>query len=275
MGSLSVKAQEQITPYALEVCHNSTTHIIFPNEVAYIDLGSPQIIAATATGAENVVRVKSASEEGFAEQTNMSVITDNGSFYTFCLRYSENPESLSVEMVDFIHNGSSVNRPSNALEVYLEELGEESPKGVQRIMRSIYEGNRRFIKGASSHCFDIQYSLRSIYINEGMLYFNIELRNDSNINFDIDYTTMKIVDRKVAKRTAMQEQIIEPLRAYNNVTRIEGKGRERVIFALKKFTIPNDKNLIIELHERDGGRHQRIKIRNREILNARTISKLK
>ena len=32
-----------------------------------------------------------------------------------------------VEMCDFIHDGSTVNRPNNAQEIYLKELGSESP----------------------------------------------------------------------------------------------------------------------------------------------------
>ena len=41
-----------------------------------------------------------------------------------------------------------------------------------------------------------------------MLYFHTEIKNQSNVPFDVDYITWKIVDKKVAKRTAVQEQII-------------------------------------------------------------------
>ncbi|MFR9592744.1 MAG: DUF4138 domain-containing protein, partial [Rikenellaceae bacterium] len=120
LGIFAAQAQEEITPYPLEVCHNNTTHIIFPDGVAYVDLGSANLIAGKADGAENVVRVKSANM-GFTEQTNMSVITNNGSFYAFDVVYAERPRTLNVEMVDFIHDGNSVNRPSNALDVHLNE----------------------------------------------------------------------------------------------------------------------------------------------------------
>ena len=48
----------------------------------YVDLGSPNLIAGKADGAENVIRVK-ATVKDFREETNMSVITEDGSFYTF------------------------------------------------------------------------------------------------------------------------------------------------------------------------------------------------
>ena len=48
----------------------------------------------------------------------------------------------------------------------------------------------------------------------------------------------------------MQEQVLEPLRAQNYVTVVHGKQSERTVFALEKFTIPDDKQLVIEVAEK-------------------------
>ncbi len=58
-----------------------------------------------------------------------------------------------------------------------------------------------------------------------MLYFHTELKNTSNIAFDIDYVSFKIVDKEGIKRTAMQEQVLEPLRAQNYVTVVHASSR--------------------------------------------------
>lgn len=71
-----------IPPHALEVCYNKTTHIIFPAEIVYCDLGNENLVAGIADGAKNVLRVKSAFKS-FKQETNLSVITDDGSYYTF------------------------------------------------------------------------------------------------------------------------------------------------------------------------------------------------
>ena len=71
-----------IPPHALEVCYNKTTHIIFPAEITYVDLGNENLVAGIADGAENVLRVKSAFKS-FKQETNLSVITEDGSYYTF------------------------------------------------------------------------------------------------------------------------------------------------------------------------------------------------
>ena len=203
-----------IPPHGLEVTYDKTVHIIFPAEVRYVDLGSPNLIAGKADGAENVIRVK-ATVKNFKNETNMSVITEDGSFYTFNVKYAKEPLLLNVEMCDFIHDGEGVNRPNNAQEIYLKELGSESPMLVRLIMKSIYKQNKREVKHIGCKRFGIQYLLKGIYVHNDLLYLHTEIKNQSNVPFDVDYITFKIVDKKVAKRTAVQEQVILPLRAQN------------------------------------------------------------
>ena len=263
-----------IPPHGLEVTYDKTVHVIFPAAVRYVDLGSPNLIAGKADGAENVIRVK-AVVRNFRDETNMSVITESGSFYTFNVKYSDEPLLLNVEMKDFIHDGSKVNRPNNALDIYLKELGSESPKLVQLINKSIHKENKRHVKHIGSKAFGIQYLLRGIYTHNGLLYFHTQVRNQSNVPFEVDFVTFKIVDKKVMKRTAIQEQIVFPLRAYNYATLVAGNKDERTMFTFDKFTIPAGKVLVVELNEKSGGRHQSFTVESEDIVRARAINELK
>ena len=263
-----------VPPYGLEVTYDKTTHIIFPSAVRYVDLGSPNLVAGKADGAENVIRVK-AVVRNFRDETNMSVITESGSFYTFNVKYSDEPLLLNVEMKDFIHDGSKVNRPNNALDIYLKELGSESPKLVQLINKSIHKENKRHVKHIGSKAFGIQYLLRGIYTHNGLLYFHTQVRNQSNVPFEVDFVTFKIVDKKVMKRTAIQEQIVFPLRAYNYATLVAGNKDERTMFTFDKFTIPAGKVLVVELNEKSGGRHQSFTVESEDIVRAKVINELK
>ena len=262
-----------IPPHALEVAFNKTTHVIFPSEIVYVDLGDENLVAGLADGAKNVLRVKSAVKS-FKSETNLTVITDDGCFFTFNVKFAKEPLLLNIEMADFIHDGEAVNRPNNAQEIFLERLGQESPMLVKLIMKSIYKQDKREIKHIGSKRFGVQFILKSIYTNNGLLYFHTELKNTSNIAFDIDYISFKIVDKKVVKRTAMQEQVLEPLRAQNYVTVVSGKKSERTVFALEKFTIPDDKQLVIEVAEKEGGRNQSFVVENGDIVRANVIDEL-
>lgn len=263
-----------VPPYGLEVTYDKTTHIIFPSAVRYVDLGSPNLVAGKADGAENVIRVK-AVVKNFRDETNMSVITESGSFYTFNVKYADEPLLLNIEMKDFIHDGSKVNRPNNALDIYLKELGSESPKLVQLINKSIHKENKRHVKHIGSKAFGIQYLLRGIYTHNGLLYFHTQVRNQSNVPFEVDFVTFKIVDKKVMKRTAIQEQIVFPLRAHNYATVVAGNKDERTVFTFDKFTIPADKVLVVELNEKRGGRHQSFTVESEDIVRAKVINELK
>ena len=262
-----------VPPYGLEVTYDKTTHIIFPSAVRYVDLGSPNLVAGKADGAENVIRVK-AVVKNFRDETNMSVITESGSFYTCNVKYADEPLLLNIEMKDFIHDGSKVNRPNNALDIYLKELGSESPKLVQLINKSIHKENKRHVKHIGSKAFGIQYLLRGIYTHNGLLYFHTQVRNQSNVPFEVDFVTFKIVDKKVMKRTAIQEQIVFPLRAYNYATLVAGNKDERTVFTFDKFTIPADKVLVAELNEKSGG-HQSFTVESEDIVRAKVINELK
>ena len=186
--SRKIGFSRMIPPHGLEITYDKTVHIIFPSPVRYVDLGSPNLIAGKADGAENVIRVK-ATRKHFRSETNMSVITEDGNFYTFNVKYADEPLLLNVEMCDFIHDGEAVNRPNNAMEIYLQELAGES--------------------------------------------------------------------------------------AFNYVTRVDGKKNERTVFALPKFTIPDDKKLIVEMYEKQGGRHQSFDVENEDLVRAETVNELK
>jgi conjugative transposon TraN protein len=261
-----------IPSYCLEVTFDKTVHLIFPSGISYIDLGSSNIIAGKAEGAENVVRVKAAVMD-FTAETNFSVITDEDSFYSFIVNYSENPEKLGIEMKDFLHNDKLGNRPENIMEVYLSELGDESPQAVQMSMEKIYNTNRKKIRHVHSKQFGIEFLLRGIFIQNGLLFLQTEIKNTSDIPFDVDFLVFKIVDKKVIKRTAIQETIIKPVRAYNNMTSVKGNEVESTVFAFKKFTIPDKKQLVVELFEKNGGRHQRLVIKNGDLVRANSVNR--
>jgi len=281
--SFSLKAQNNhtkviskdrvIPSYYLEVTFDKTVHIILPSAITYIDLGSSNIVAGKADGAENVLRVKAAVKD-FKDETNFSVITDEGSFYSFIVGYAAYPSKLNIEMKDFIHDGKLVNRPNNSMEIYLSELGDESPKTIQLAMEKIYKTNRKKAGSVKSKQFGIEYLLRGVFSHNGMLYLHTQIENTTDILYDIDFIVFKIVDKKVAKRTAIQETIIKPVRAYNYMTSVDREASECTVFAFEKFTIPDKKQLVVELFEKNGGRHQRFVIKNGDLVRAKNISKM-
>lgn len=266
--------RQMVTPHGVQVTFAKTVHIIFPSAVRYVDLGSNWIIAGKADGAENVIRVK-ATTEGFPGETNFSVICEDGSFYSFNARYAHEPEMLNIEMKDFLENGDTTDFSHTRMNIYFRELGNESPLLVKLIMQSIYKEDRREIRHLGCKRFGVQFLLKSVHSHNGLFYFHTETRNRSNVAFRTDFIRFKIVDKKVPKRTAIQERVIDPVRSYNEVLVTEGKSDVRTVYAVPQFTIPDDKLLVIELFEKDGGRHQTIRVENTDLVAAKQINELK
>ena len=56
---------------------------------------------------------------------------------------------------------------------------------------------------------------------------------------------------------------------------IGGKSTVRTVYTVPQFTIPDDKILVIELVEKNGGRHQTIRVENSDVVAAKVINELK
>ena len=268
-------SRQGLTPRTIEVGFTKTVHILFPAPVTYIDIGSMAIIAGKADGAENVVRVKAAVRD-FAEETNLTVITEDGGFYTFDARYAENPATSTIEIAAAespATQPASTSEPARADEgrVLLREVGRERPATVKRVLSDIYRQNRADVKGIHTRKYGVELEVRGIYVHNDVIYLHVQIANNTNISFEVDYRRFVVADRKAAKRTAQQQRTIEPLRVCNDPSIVRGHQRQRIVFALPKLTLEEDKILLLEIAEKDGARHQCLEISGKELLGAKAL----
>lgn len=268
-------SRQGLTPRTIEVGFTKTVHILFPAPVTYIDIGSMAIIAGKADGAENVVRVKAAVRD-FAEETNLTVITEDGGFYTFDARYAENPATSTIEIAAAespATQPASASEPARADEgrVLLREVGRERPATVKRVLSDIYRQNRADVKGIHTRKYGVEVEVRGIYVHNDVIYLHVQITNNTNISFEVDYRRFVVADRKAAKRTAQQQRIIEPLRVCNDPLIVRGHQRQRIVFALPKLTLEEGKILLLEIAEKDGARHQYLEISSKELLGAKAL----
>lgn len=108
-----------------------------------------------------------------------------------------------------------------------------------------------------------------------LFYLHVLMQNRSKVAFDIDYIRFKVCDRKTARRTAVQETFVNPVRVFDEITRVDAEAMVRNVFVFRKFTIPDDKVLVMEVYERGGGRHQHFEIENVRLVGAREMDELK
>ena len=268
-------SRQGLTPRTIEVGFTKTVHILFPAPVTYIDIGSMAIIAGKADGAENVVRVKAAVRD-FAEETNLTVFTEDGGFYTFDARYAENPSMSTIEIAAAespAAQPASASEPVRADEgrVLLREVGRERPATIKRVLSDIYRQNRADVKGIHTRKYGVEVEVRGIYVHNDEIYPHVQIANNPNTSFEGDYPRFVVAARKAAKSTAQQQRIIEPLRVCNDPLIVRGHQRQRIVSALPKLTLEEDKVLLLAIAEKDGARHQCLEISSKELLGAKAL----
>lgn len=269
------EAPAEIRPLRIEAGFSKTVHILFPSPVTYIDIGSMDIIAGKADGAGNVVRVK-AAVRNFTTETNLTVITEDGGFFTFDVHYAENPAvstvNISAPKQTTVESGSTQPEPAPTEgRVLLQEVGREKPATVKRVLSDIYRQSRIDVKGVRTKKYGIGVEVLGIYVHNDVIYIHTMISNETNISFEVDARQFIVADRKLAKRTAQQQTPLEILRVCNDPTVVRGHQRQRTVFALQKFTIPDDKVLLLEIIERNGARHQTVEIPAKELLDAKLL----
>ena len=265
--TVALKEQSAIAAYRLGVGIHKTSHLVFPFAVTSIDLGSGDIIAAKAEGANNIVKVK-AAKPGF-EETNMTVLTSDGKLYSFIVNYEGNPKILTVDLGANAAAESDAGALPGSPKVQLSSTA-ITQSNLDSYSKAIVAQNHG--GGSSETRNEMQLAVKGIYTRDDAFFFNVYVQNKSNIGYDIDFIKFYIQDKTKVKRTAEQEKQLTPFFVYNEGQKaVSGQTKLNKVFVFKKFTFPDDKNLIVEMFEKGGGRQLTLTLSNKDILHATVL----
>ncbi|EHQ44312.1 conjugative transposon protein TraN [Myroides odoratus] len=257
----------EVTPYKVELTKNKTTHILFPSSIEYVDLGSSDIIARKVETTSNVLRLKTIKED--ITPTNFTVITNDGKYYNFNTTYKEQPIQLSYDLTKFENQNSK-----KQSEVLFKDLGNTSPSLADLLMKAIIKKNKKELNIKSKN-YGVEARLKSIYIQDGKLYFHLSINNKSNLPYEVDYVSFKIKDRRTTKRTTVQEVSLKPIRSLSDAQIINSQSKQDNVFMLDQFTLSDKQVLLIEINEKNGVRNQILKVKNSNLLRSKGVDYLK
>ncbi|RWU08126.1 conjugative transposon protein TraN [Pedobacter chitinilyticus] len=252
-ATFQTDSKSRLEPLPLGISLQKTTNLIFPFAIRSVDRGSSEVLVQKAKGVENVLQLKAAKDS--FQQTNLSVITADGSLYSFMLNFSAQPTSLNLQLAD---------KPMGYEPLAIFAAAKDNQEKILTASEFVSVKNRS-LSGPSSSRSGIQLQLLGMFIREGVLYFQLQLANNSKIPYDIDQLRFFIIDQKKSKRTASQELEQSPLHIHGNTTVVHTASKQVIVVALEKFTIPDKKNLVIQLNEKNGGRHLQLKVANRHL----------
>lgn len=261
--------EARLQPYKMQVTYNKTSHLLFPSPIRYVDLGSDLLVANKAEPVGNVLRIKSAVRD-FEEETNFSVITEDGKFYSFDVFYSSYPDALSYNLLKMQRS----HERQYIADVLFEDLRGSSSSFTELIMENLYEKSSKTIKHISSRSYGIQFSVRALHVNDSKFFFTLEIKNSSNVAYDIDLVNFKIIDKRNLKRTVVQDKLLDPVRVYFPKMTASHHSDISGVYLLDQFTLLKDQVLEIEILEKNGGRHQKVQLDNKDLIQARLINGL-
>ncbi|PRY02756.1 conjugative transposon TraN protein [Pontibacter ummariensis] len=237
----------------LKLALTKTTSLIFPYAIQSVDRGSSDILAQIPSQVGNVLHVK-AARAGFPE-TNLTVITTDGNLYSFPVRYADNPERTLIRLDASPMNTASVLFTNAA---FNEKQLETIAKNLVRDSK-FYYGIRDKKGGARA-------AVEGIYIHDNTLFYRVVLTNKSPLPYKLDFSRFTVHDRKQARRTATQAQVLSALYTYEDKAgAVEAGQRKVLVFALQKHALMNGKELVLDLFEKGGGRHLKLRVRKRDL----------
>lgn len=275
--TLVSKAQKIDT---IEVGYNKTVVLIFSTPVISDDIGSEDVLVAKE---REMIKLAGAIDR--FKETTLFVETEDG-YYSYIIKYSSNPKKLSLfypaTKVTYAKGGGavsssnaktvSVNNPNGSSGGNAKELGVDKDNNFYSKCDDIaHRSNSINDLGVLSSKLHLM--LSDIYINNDNLFFKVTMKNNSNIDYDIELIRFVIKSKKgKIKQAAVQETILEPVYVYNGEkNEIQGKDGLIKVFCFKKFTFSEEKKLFIELWENGGERILSFNVPSERIINTKKL----
>lgn len=230
--------------------NSNTTEMFFPADIVYCRQGNEEIFGVEYYN--NMVKVNTTFDK-FIPSNLFVVDKDNNTYEitvinSYALTYSYNFDDGRSYVAHIDANSIEMEKWINKL--HLKK-------------RNIYS------LGVIKNKFEM--SLANLYVNGDFMFFVFDIKNFSNIDYDVDFVKCFLRDQKKMKNAIQQEVQYDPVQQKDFRNRIFGKSNNRFVLAFNKFTIPDDKVFEIEMFEKGGGRHMRLSIQNEYILSAQLL----
>lgn len=261
--------------YPLGISDRKTTHIIFPAKIREFDAGTDYVLAQIPETVTNVLRVKANPKATVfcradsGRETNMTVLTDDGGFYSFLIRYQEEPEILNINMAnnlsadDYTSRTLGINRATAITFTSSATIANGSGLAASDLLYHCQRvhGRKSFIRNIGASKMRINSLLTGIYVADKVMYMQFAVSNDSQLDYEVDFFKFYVRDKDVLKRMAAQETELKPdARFPETLTLLRAKSERSLVYALPLTTLTEDKVIDVDLYEKNGGRHLRFQI---------------
>lgn len=266
----------------LEVSHQKAVHLVFPSHVKYCDAGSESVVYSVT---DNIVKL-TAANAGFPE-TNLTVISDDNTLYSFLLLYNKDPRKLNLIVEQSSGKAINAAAPANATaslaagtpEVVsapvapVVEAVEEEEQPVSMEEEDFNEVCLRMIQNEKSLQLtdmtnNVGLDIYNIYEYNGYHFFSMQAYNQSKKPFKLDIVNFQQADKNWAFGKMYRETLKKPVYVFNEKEVFNANGRYHIVYIFKKLKIEPGKKFLIEMGADDGKRILSLEVAERYINEA-------
>lgn len=248
---------------------------IYANDHKNVTLFFTNPIRQGITGSENFVFTYNREKEQHfgllqatpGKESNLLIISTDGSIFSYIVRYKEQLSTVNY----FVPDSSSIGNEKP----FLSKSGNKNEiKDLQRDRNYYYKrfsdyllDRKQKIGRIKEQTEDIVLSVENIVFDKEELYFVINIENESSLDYDLNFLNFYIETRKQGKRKSIQRLYQKPIFKYNVPARIAENETVTMVYVLPKFSLGDDKKLVLQLNENKGERNIKMNIKKRYINN--------
>jgi len=253
----------------------SSLDTIYANDTKNVALFFPEPIRQGITGSENFVFTYNRDKEQYfgllqakqGKESNLLVINRNGAIFSYIVRYKAQLSKLNyfIPMTSSIGNEKPKVKDSIQTETFEKKI-DNSTYYYQKFS-SYLLGRRQYLGRYTRRNSGVIMRLENIVFDKEELYFVIQIRNNSTLDYDLNFLNLSIETRQKGKKKSLQRLYIEPIFKHHLPSKIVVNETVRFIYVMPKFSLSNDRRVVFELNEKDGERNIEMKVSHKYINN--------
>ena len=255
----SVKAQNGKVLDTIYANEQMTVSLFFPHPIRQGITGSPNYAFSFNRERAQYFGLLQATPE---EDSNLLVVTENGSIYSYLLRYSQKLEKLNYFVAGSESIGNERTGPlltdrnsfivgSDSTLVSNKDL--DYPKLCSQLLRN----PRPFDQIKYRDGVTVRMAKSIYYANE--VYVVIEIENGSQIDFEINSLDLYKVNGNNRRKSSYQELLLSPVYKFQ-MPKVVPKGEQvQFVCVYPKFTLGAHERLLVKLEELNGNRDVMLK----------------
>lgn len=266
----------------VDVGEYSTTHLLFKSDLTYVDVSTPDLIAAKVVDAsKNMLALK--AKRAFDVFTTVSALESNGTMHTFKVRYDPFPQGLLVDTrTGSVGKGAgSMNTQYTPGDRTAQEKISQAPAPTGSGVNITSAQTSNFGRGDAPtleevmrrkqqifHIGDKNFGIEALCVNvfvySDLTYIVINIKNNTDIGYEAGDAQFTIENINPNVKSLATDKTIWIKSSHGSLS-CPPKGKSKVGYTIPKLTLLKGECLKIYIYEKSGTRNLILTLTDKDI----------